>query len=179
MIIKFKDFIRINENINDTPEEYVKIALTKIKTKLEKMFSKQEDPNEVEKLGDKKAREESSQNLKGLELQSCELSRYSKLQDSVKIKYSDESFLYDLTITIDLKEAVPADQESDFSADDIKKCHIKFKKYDTDQFNLLGEISKNIDIKDINEDLLVSLKIQIDDEFGGSEEEEFEIETED
>ena len=50
MIIKFNDFIKINENVLDTPEEYVKIALMKIKTKLENMFS-DSNPDKVEKIG--------------------------------------------------------------------------------------------------------------------------------
>ena len=177
-IIKFNDFIKINENVHDTPEEYVKLALMKIKNKLEKMFSGQVKADDVEKMSDMKNREE-GQNFAdlGLELQSCELSRYSRTMDSVKIKYTDEKFLYDLTISIDLEEAVPKDKNADFSENDIEKCNIRFKKYDTDKFNLIGQISKNIDLKDINEELLVSLKIELDDEFG-SEEEEFEIETE-
>ena len=40
------------------------------------------------------------------------------------------------------------------------------------------DLTKDIDIKDIDEDFLVSLKIEIDDEFGGGDEEELEIETE-
>lgn len=177
-IIKFNDFIKINENVHDTPEEYVKLALMKIKNKLEKMFSGQVKSDEVQKMSDMKDQEE-GQNFAdlGLELQSSELSRYSRTMDSVKIKYSDGEFLYDLTISINLEEAVPKNDTEDFSDNDIEKCHIKFKKYDTDDFNLIGEITKNINIKDINEDLLVSLKMEIDEEFG-NEEEEFEIETE-
>jgi len=176
-IIKFNDFVKINENVLDTPEEYVKIALMKIKTKLENMFSNN-NSDKIEKIGERKPEGASSLSDFGVELQSCELSRYSKTLDNVKIKYSDANSLYDLTISIDLKEAVPEDQESDFSDNDIKKCHVKFKKYDSDEFNLIGEISKNIDIKDIDEDFLVSLKIEIDEEFGGGDEEKLEIETE-
>lgn len=177
-IVKFNEFIKINENVNDTPEEYIKIALMKIKTKLEKMFDNQDTPDRVEKIGERKPEGESSLSDFGVELQSCELSRYSKTQDSVKIKYSDAEALYDLTISIDLKEAVPEDEEKEFSDSDIKNCHVKFKKYDLDNFDLIGEITKNIKISEIEEDLLVSLKIEIDEEFGGGEEEELEIETE-
>lgn len=177
MIIKFNDFVKINENVLDTPEEYVKIALMKIKTKLENMFSNS-NPDRVEKIGERKPEGTSSLSDFGVELQSCELSRYSKTLDNVKLKYSDNNALYDLTISIDLKEAVPEIQEGEFSDKDIKNCHVKFKKYDSDEFNLIGEISKNIEIKDIDEDFLVSLKIEIDDEFGGGDEEELEIETE-
>lgn len=174
-VIKFKDFIKINES-GDTPEEYVKTALMKIKSKLEKMFG-DSNPDKVDKIGDSDTREKQGQSLQGLELQSCEMSAYSKLQDSVKIKYSDAEYLYDLTIFINLEEAIPEDETKQFSDEDIKKCHIKFKKYELDNFDLIGETTKEIDIKDINEDFLVSLKIDIDKEFD-EKEEELEIETE-
>ena len=177
-IIKYNDFIKINETVNDTPEEYVKIALMKIKTKLENMFAGQVGDNEVEKIEHKNSRE-GGKSLSdfGVELQSCELSRYSRTQDNVKVKYSDAESLYDLTVSIDLKEAVPEDEEKEFSNSDIKNCHVKFKKYDQDNFDLVGELSKNVKIDDIDEDFLVSLKIEIDKEFG-SDEEELDIETE-
>jgi hypothetical protein len=166
-IIKFNQFI--NENVHDTPEEYVKVALMKIKTKLEKMFNTDSN-DDVKKIGQ-------SNTLDGVELQSCELSRYSKTQDSVKIKYSDAESLYDLLISISLKEAVPEDDTKDFSDEDIKTCYVKFKKYDLENFDIIGEISKNIDIKDINDNFLVDLKIEMDDKFGSGDE-ELEIETE-
>ena len=37
-IIKFNDFIKINENLHDTPEEYVKMTLMKIKNKTIKIL---------------------------------------------------------------------------------------------------------------------------------------------
>jgi hypothetical protein len=176
-VIKFNDFVKINENVHDTSEEYIKMALMKIKNKIEKMFSGQGNPDSVEKFGDKKKEGETSLSDFNLELQSIELSRYSRTQDSVKVIYSDAESRYDLTIIIDLKEAVPQDDEKDFSEEDIKNCFIKFKKYDLEQFDLVGEISRTVKIKDVNEDLLVSLKIDLDKEFG-DEEEEFDIETE-
>ena len=70
----------------------------------------------------------------------------------------------------------PKDAEKDFSADDIKMAFIKFKKYDANTDDLIGQITKNVEIKKIDEDFLVDLKIELDDEF--SDDEEFEIETE-
>jgi hypothetical protein len=55
-------------------------------------------------------------------------------------------------------------------------AYIKFKKYDANTDDLIGQITKNVEIKKIDEDFLVDLKIEIDDKFG--EEEEFKIETE-
>ena len=79
---------------------------------------------------------------------------------------------------IDIKEAIPEDKEKDFDPlEDIKNCYIKFKKYDLDTFDILGQLSKNVKIKDIDEDFIIDLKIEIDDKFDESED-EFEIETE-
>lgn len=177
-VIKFNQFISVNENVHDTPEEYVKLALMKIKNKIEKLFSGQINANDVEKMSDRKNRED-GKNFSdlGLELQSSEMSRFSKTLDNVKFKYTDEKYLYDLTISIALEEAVPDDTEKDFSDDDIKNCNVKFKKYDQDNFNLIGQITKTVKIEEVNDNLLLSLKIELDEKFG-SEDEEFEIETE-
>ena len=47
---------------------------------------------------------------------------------NVKLKFSDEEFLYDITFTVDLRDALPKDKEKDYSDKDVKKCQIKFKK---------------------------------------------------
>jgi hypothetical protein len=74
-----------------------------------------------------------------------------------------------------LKDAVPADDTKDFSDKEIENCQIKFKKYDQDDFKILGQLTKTAKISEINEEYLVNLKIEIDDD--GGQEEEFEIET--
>ena len=77
---------------------------------------------------------------------------------------------------IDIKEAIPKDKEKNFDSDDIEQCYIKFKKYSLDNLTeIIGQISKNIDIKDIDEEFLIDLKIELDDKFGDSD--DFEIET--
>jgi hypothetical protein len=43
---------------------------------------------------------------------------------------------------------------------------------------MVGEITKTVKIKDINEELLINLKLELDEEFGDSGEETLEIETE-
>lgn len=199
-IIKFLDFI--NEELNDTPESYVAIALAQLKKKIDKMFEFQELDSDEEggeqfktmslSTGEekKKSKEKTPEKAKeeskkkgemtfkdlGVRLESSEISKYSKLYDSLTVKFSDDSALYNLLITIDLKDALPTDATKDYSYEDIKKCYIKFKKYDLDTFEVLGQITKNTEIKKINEDFLVELKIEIDEKFG--EEEEFQIETE-
>lgn len=182
-IIKFGDFIK--ENLQDPPEEYVKTALMKLKKKIEGFFT-HEAESEDEVMTMSKAREKGERKEKSdkeisfkelnINLDSCELSKYSAIYDSIKIIFSDTDFRYDLYITIPLEDAVSKDKESDFSDKDIKQCSYKFKKYDqNNNFEIVGQIGpKKVDIDDINEEFLVSLKIDLDDEFGEKEELEFE-----
>jgi hypothetical protein len=78
---------------------------------------------------------------------------------------------------IDLKEALPKEKDVDFKLEDIKTAYIKFKKYDSSTDDVIGQITKNIEIKKIDEEFLIDLKIEIDEEFG-DEDESLEIETE-
>ena len=196
-IIKYSEFIK--EEFNSTPEEYIEMALKKIKTKIERMFEPEEGEEDFfacffdkEKLADslfrqsdrvvkiedviKKDDEEKKITFKdlGLRLESSEISKYSELYDSVTIKFSDDYSTYNLWIMIELKEGMPKDTNGDFSNKDVKKCYVKFKKYDNITFDLIGQIDKNVDIDKIDEDFLVDLKIEIDEEYG-TDGEELEI----
>ncbi len=176
----FKYYEYLKENVNDVPEQYVEAALRKLKTKFEKMFAFDVvDDGEIKKFGEA-PEEKSGMSLRdlNLELQSCEFSKYSKVFDNLRVKFTDERYLYDLLITIDLKDAVPQNPDEDFSDEKIEKCFVKFKKYDNETFDLIGQITKTAEIKKIDGDFLMELKIDIDKQYG-EEEEEFEIETED
>ncbi len=186
---KVSKYLKEGDNFQDTPEEYIKVALMKIKTKIESMFDTSEDvPDDkdqivtmssAKKKGDIKKGDESKMSFKdmNLNLDSCEMSKYSAIFDSVKAIFSDNDHRYDLYITIPLESGISQDKTKDFSSTDIKDCSIKFKKYDTMNFDLIGQIGpKKIDISDINEEFLVNLKIELDDEFGG-EDEKLEFET--
>lgn len=199
-ISKFFDYIR--EELNDTPEQYVSLALMKLKKKIDRIFEpeeeedfdepwrniftddyekkskKEKDLKSAKRQGKDKEGKEKNISLRdlGVRLESSEISKYSKLYDFLTVKFSDDQSTYTLIIIIDMKQAIPKDATKDFSPDDIEKCFIKFKKYDLDTLDIVGEITKNIKIKKISEDFLVELKIEIDEEFGG--EKELEIETE-
>ena len=188
-IVKFIEFIK--EELNDTPETFVMTLLKKLKSNIDKMFDFQEDalpddeptdqkPEEVKKIKkiSKKSKDKMSFEDLGLRLESSEISKYSKLYDSLTVKFSDDKNTYTLIIMIDYKDAMPKDATKDFSIDDIEKCYIKFKKYDLDTFEVIGQISKNVEVKKIDEEFLIELKIEIDEQFGDQDEEEFEIETE-
>lgn len=178
-VIKYNEFIK--ENLQDTPENYISIVLSKLKKKIDRMFDyKEESEDRVLKPEELKKINSDNMSFKdlGVRLESSEISKYSKLYDSLTIKFTDDENTYTLIIMIDIKEAIPEDKEKDFDPlEDIKNCYIKFKKYDLDTFDILGQLSKNVKIKDIDEDFIIDLKIEIDDKFDESED-EFEIETE-
>lgn len=187
-IIKYTEFIN-EDNYQDTPEEYVKTALIKLKKKLDSFFeesSEEEgDENEVmtmdqaKKKGEEKKKEEGKLSFKELnvKLESSELSKYSAIYDSITIKFSDPEFLYNLFITIPITAGINKNKDKDFSDSEIKECTYKFKKYDVNNFDLLGQIGpKTVEINKIDEDFLVNLKIELDEEYGG-ETEELEFET--
>ena len=91
-IIKFSEFL--NENVYDSPEEYIKIRLSKLKSRIEKYFESVESPDDDEliKMSDalKRGKEQESKKSKlslaelGLKLESSEFSKYSAINDSIK-----------------------------------------------------------------------------------------------
>lgn len=182
-IIKYLEYIR--ENQSDTPETYIALLLKNIQDKIQGYFIDNTDSdntiNKFDNHYNKKRIENGDMSFKdmGIELQSSEVSKYSSMNDNLKVIFSDSESRYDLIITINTKDAVRKDEESDFSIKEIKKAFIKFKKYDiSDNRGLIGEITKTINPKDIDEDMLISLKIELDEMFGLDSSSELEIETE-
>lgn len=171
----------IGEKLYDTPESYVSQRLDEIERKIRLFFSTSEEEG-VDNFEQRQKREKEVQGKMtlaelGITLDSITKSKYSKIQDNIKCKFSDEDFLYDLTIILDLKDAVPKDGSKDFSPEDIKDCFIKFKKYSIDDFKLLSELSKNIKIDKLDENFMIELKLELDQKSGGASE-EFSLETE-
>lgn len=169
-ITKFVDFI--NENVSDTPEEYIKMELLKIKREIDGFFKEEtgdEVPDEVSTMSDALRRGEEKERTEkdisfselGLVIQSSEISKFSSMYDNLVVKFSDDEFLYNLYVTIPLEEAVSDDD----GKRKIKKCYIKFKKYDLETFDLIGQITRNTEIEKIDEDYIVELKIDLDEEF--------------
>jgi hypothetical protein len=177
-IRKYTEFIK--EELHDTPESYISTALSQIKVKIDKMFDFQEEDSDdkIQTIDNVKRKSKDAMSFKdlGVELESSEISKYSKLYDSLTVKFSDVSGWYSLIIMIDIKEGIPKDPEKDFDFEDITKCYVKFKKYNNED-EIVGQLTKTIDIKDINEDLIIDFKIELDDKFG-DDSDKLEYETE-
>lgn len=187
-IIKFGEFFL--ENQQDTPESYGDSLLMVMKKKIDKMFNYEmgssdeldNNPKTIQdaKKSSKGPKKESFKDF-GLRLESSEISKYSRTNDSLTVKFSDDTNTYTLIIMVSTKDIVndmtEKGEDEDFSIKDIKKCYVKFKKYDLDTFEVLGQLSKNVDVEKIDEDFIIELKVEIDDTFD-DDEEEFKIETE-
>ena len=183
---KFIEFIK--EELQDTPETYIATLLQKLKVNIDKMFEDQmpdeDNSDENKEKSIKQAKDDSKNKDKmsfkdlGIRLESSEISKYSKMYDSLTVTFTDDQNMYTLILMIDIKEGIPKDPNKDFSIDDIEKCYIKFKKYDIDKFDIIGQISKNVEVKKIDEEFIIDLKIELDEMFGDEDEDEFKIETE-
>ncbi len=166
---------------NDTPASYVDSLLISMKKKVEKMFDEFEDnlenENNIKKAKLNKKNNGDSPTFKefNLRLESCEVSTRSLMNDTLTVKFSDDENWYNLLISINNKDAIPKDNTKDFSTKDIKQCFVKFKKYDNNTQEVIGQITRNTDPNKIDEEFIINLKIELDDQFG--EDEEFEIET--
>lgn len=170
-IYRFNELVNENKNIfNDSPESYVENVLLRIKKKIENFFTDVDKSNTVVKIGDKefdtkivnKDKHLSFSDL-GLELLSSEFFKNSILYDSVSIKFIDDTYLYDLYLMIKLEEVLPLkNTNKQIEESDITKCFVKFKKINKDTLELEGRMSANIDVKDIDEDLIVKLKEELD-----------------
>lgn len=179
-IRKFNEFIKEQmDGLVDTVETNSEILLNVLKTRIEKMFGEEEvDEDEVMTL--QKAKQSSKNKEKptfkefGMKLDSAEVSMKDK--NSLTVKFSDDENTYNLYIRIDIKEVLPEDDKDDFTIDDVKKCYIKFKKYDLDTFEVIGQLAKNVDPKEIDQEFLVNLKLEVDEMFGEGDD-EFKIET--
>jgi hypothetical protein len=179
-IVKFNEFIKEQmDGLVDTVETNSEILLKVLKSKIEKMFDEEEvDEDEVMTL--KKAKESSKNKQKptfkefGMVLDSTEVSMKNK--DSLTVKFSDDENTYNLYIKIDIKAVLPEDGQDDFTIDDVKKCYIKFKKYNLDTFEVIGQLAKNVDPKEIDQEFIVNLKLEVDEMFDQGDD-VFKIET--
>lgn len=178
-VFKYSEYIK--EELHDTPETYIASALNLLKKKLDLLFENDLDRDNPEKVLSPKELEKVDSNKMtfkdlGIRLESSEVSKYSKLYDSLTIKFSDDNNTYALIVMIDIKEGMPEDEDKEFDIEDIDKAYVKFKKYDLDTFEVIGQLSKNVKLKEIDEEFLINLKIELDEKFSeGSE--DFEIET--
>jgi hypothetical protein len=178
-IIKFTEYLK--EGMDETPESHAEQALKTIKEKIMKIFPEDsEEPEEDEIIsfsqakskGEKKAAADKKISFAdyGTSLVDAEISR---IASTLSCKLDDGENWYSIIFTIDLKDAVQKDLTKDFGSEDIENCKVKIKRYNSaDQ--LIKELpKKTVKVDEVDEDMLVKLKIEVD----GEETEELDIET--
>lgn len=185
-IIKYSDFI--NETVA-TIEEYSNSLLSVLKKRIDKMFEFQGEPEKgseqeqmtIKKVNIKSRKDQVKPTFKefGVKLDSSEISNKN---NNLTVKFSDDDNTYSIFIKVDTSEvaqdiaAATGEEGKNFSIDDIKKCHITLKKYDINTFEIIGQLDKNTEVKGLDEEFLIQLKIELDDMF--DDDEKLEIETE-
>ena len=90
--------------MNDTPETYISSLLQKLKKKIESFFSPagESEIEDISQIDNKERKSKGGMSFKDLNvnLDSCEISKYSKIYDNLKVIFSDEEARYDLVIII-------------------------------------------------------------------------------
>jgi hypothetical protein len=150
--------------------------------KLKKLFSSDTvEDGQIQKFGQSQGQgEKKSVVFANLNLESLEQSKFSKTYKAIKLIFSDDEYRYDVTFSINLKDAVPTEGQ-EFDPENLKQCNVEFKRYSLEEgTKLAGEVEKTIDIEDIDEKLFEELLVDLEKDYPSSEEpeEEFSIETE-
>ena len=126
---------------NENPEVYIKKSLNKISKKITGYI--EEDKN--------------------LSLETEDINRYTRTHYTLTIKYSDDDNMYHILFRMSLKDSVDKSKEGEMDTDKLEDCFVKLKQYDN-SLNLIGEFTDNIKIKDIDGDILSSLKSELGDD---------------
>ena len=154
-ILKYIEFIK--EEMTDTPETYIKGKLNQLKIAIDQLFDEEatgtEEDEKPETISKGKARDNNRKKKQklsmadmGVTLDSSEISVYSQTDDTLTVKYSDQEGTYNLLISINIKDGISKDPNSDFSEDDINKIFVKFKKYGIDDIDLIGQTTYNVTV---------------------------------
>jgi hypothetical protein len=179
-IRKFNDFL-IKESSEEV-EVNVKRKIDQIELKLKKLFTSDTiEGGEIQKFGQsEKEPDKKSEIFRNLNLESLEQAKFSKTYKSVKLIFSDDEYRYDVTFSINLKDAVPTEGQ-EFDPETLTECNVEFKRYSLENgTELFGEFEKKVPIDDISETLFEELLLEVEKNYPTVEtdEEEFSIETE-
>ena len=167
-ILKYLEFIK--EEMTSTIETYMHNKLKIIKKALEDLIpangQESEEKDEIEKISVRQAKEQSNKELTlkdfNVYQDSSEmLKNKSSMVDSLTFKFSDSDSAYTLYISVEIKDANGATTE-----EEVKKFSIKFKKYNRSTMELYGEITKDVEITNDEEN---ELKVSISKKAEGGE----------
>lgn len=199
-VLKFVEYLK--ENAMPSKGE-IDSVLKNLQTRLKKLFPQEDSQSgdEIQKFK-KNPNKESLQSL-GAELHSIDLSKYTKITHSLTLKFSCEDgegrYLYDYLFSINLEKLKKSAQAQTATAGQgqtqgqgqkekeseqeipIEICKVIVKKYDEEDFALLGQVEElEQKIDEIDEKFIIKMKNEIDDKTqtqgqDEGEEDDFEI----
>ena len=156
-IKKFRDFM-INES---NQEEIIHDKLVQIDSQLRKLFNDNESNKKV------------SDAFKRLQFGAIEFSKFSKTYKNLKLFFEDENFRYDVTFSIDIKDAT-APEGQEFDAETLKECKVVFVRYNLEGETLEGESTgvikqtitkESVDIDSIDESFFEECFAELDEKY--------------
>ena len=109
----------------------------------------------------------------GAELIDIDIETTNNIEKYLKMDFIDSEFYYQIIFIVTLQEV---------EEENLDECHIKLKRYDLEQSDLLREIGEDVDIKDVNEETVLELFAKMDevsDSIIGEEEDEATLSDED
>lgn len=152
------------------PSYYINQALNVVKNNIVALFD-EPTPNE-ENVVESEPSSYYAQNMQLLDIKYTDM----PMNKSLIIKYEDSKYLYHLIITIKIDQGrIEMNIDGDDNITEIDNCGVKLKKYDNEN-NMLGQLDRQkVLLKDINQDFIDTLNIELDEKFS-IQTDEFEIE---
>jgi len=156
-IKKFRDFM-INES---SQEEIIRDKLVQVESQLRKLFNDNESNKKV------------SDAFKRLQFGAIEFSKFSKTYKNLKLFFEDENFRYDVTFSIDIKDATATDGQ-EFDEENLKECKVVFVRYNLEGETLEGESTgvikqtitkESVDINSIDESFFEDCFAELDEKY--------------
>ena len=117
--------------------------------------------------------EEGSFAANGAELIDIDIETTNNIEKYLKMDFIDSEFYYQIIFIVTLQEV---------EEENLDECHIKLKRYDLEQSELLREIGEDVDIKEVKEETVLELFAKMDevsDSIIGEEEDEATLSDED
>lgn len=136
-ILDYKNFRKLNERYEEDPEYRIKKFFDKLEKNIRLWFT------------------EGSFSLNNTQLFDIKVSTTNNIDKTLMFDFQDDNYYYQIIFIISLEEV---------NENTLEDCYIKVKRYEIETSELLKEISKDILIKDLNEDKLIELFSELDNE---------------
>lgn len=134
-ILNFEKFL--NEKYQDDPEYRIRKFFEELKKNIIYWFN------------------EGSFSTQDAQLYDIKIETTDNMEKYLMFDFQDSEFYYQIIFIVTLQEV---------EEDNLDEVHIKLKRYDLESSNLLREVNKDIEIKELNEDVVLELFAKLDEE---------------